>query len=126
MNNEAKLTLFIDGACPICSREGAFLKRMDKLGQIAFEDTSAPGFDPKSFGISSDPNRLIHARLPDGTIVQGVEVFRQAYRRVGLGWLLAPTSWPILRPLFDRAYLVFANNRKRIGRLFGPRCNTSC
>ena len=30
----------------------------------------------------------------------GMAVFRLAYRAVGLGWLVAPTGWPLLRPLF--------------------------
>jgi predicted DCC family thiol-disulfide oxidoreductase YuxK len=49
-------------------------------------------------------------------------VFREAYAAVGLGWLVAPTGWPILRPLFDVGYRWFARNRVRLGRIFGRRC----
>jgi len=35
---------------------------------------------------------IIHGVFPDGRMVRKVEVFRQAYRAVGLGWLLAPTG----------------------------------
>jgi predicted DCC family thiol-disulfide oxidoreductase YuxK len=60
--------------------------------------------------------------LPDGTLVEGVEVFRRAYAAVGLGWLVAPTRWPLLRPLADAAYRWFARNRLRLtGR--GEVCN---
>jgi predicted DCC family thiol-disulfide oxidoreductase YuxK len=55
----------------------------------------------------------IHGVLPDGSLVEGVEVFRQAYAAVGLGWLVAPTRWPGLRRLADLAYRVFARNRLR-------------
>lgn len=121
------LKIFYDGACPMCSREMRFLMRLNKKNTLAFEDTAAPGFDPKRYGLSEAHDRLIHAALPDGSLVTGVEVFRRAYREVGLGWLLAPTGWPLLRPLFDKAYLIFARNRKKIGRLFGgPKCETSC
>jgi len=53
----------------------------------------------------------IHGVMPNGTIVRGVEVFRIAYETVGLGWLLAPTKWPILRQLSDACYAWFARNR---------------
>jgi predicted DCC family thiol-disulfide oxidoreductase YuxK len=55
----------------------------------------------------------IHAVLPNGELVEGVEVFRQAYAAVGLGWLMAPTRWPGLRRVADLAYRVFATNRLR-------------
>ena len=49
----------------------------------------------------------------------GRAVVRQAYRAVGLGWILAPTGWPVLRPVFDWLYLGFARYRVRLGRAFG-------
>jgi len=55
----------------------------------------------------------IHGVLPDGSIVEGVEVFRRAYAAVGLGWLVAPTRWPGLRWLAEWSYQVFARNRLR-------------
>jgi predicted DCC family thiol-disulfide oxidoreductase YuxK len=51
-----------------------------------------------------------------------VETFRQAYRAVGLGWVLAPTGWPLLRPAFDALYRIFARHRVRMGRVFGRPC----
>lgn len=117
-------TIFVDGACPICSREAKLLMKRDKNKRIRFVDTSETGFDAAKFGISTDPNRVIHGLMKDGTIVYGVEVFRQVYKELGLGWLLAPTAWPILKPIFDACYLVFAKNRIAIGRFFGRSCDT--
>lgn len=117
-NPEWNFKVFFDGACPICSREMNFLKRRNIRGTLAFEDTSNPGFDPTHYGISTDTNRVIHGILPDGTIVRGVEVFRRAYAEIGLGWLLAPTGWPVIRIFFDWAYLVFARYRKKISGFF--------
>lgn len=119
--------MFVDGACPICSREARLLKKRDKNKKVRFVDTSAADFDAAQFGISTDPDRVIHGMMKDGTIVRGVEVFRQVYREIGLGWLLAPTGWPILKPIFDACYVVFARNRIAIGKLFGRHCDTqSC
>jgi predicted DCC family thiol-disulfide oxidoreductase YuxK len=61
------------------------------------------------FGIA-----LLIVGAPDGSLVRGMEVFRRAYDAVGLGWLLAPTRWPILRSIFDAGYSWFARNRLRL------------
>lgn len=108
----------------MCSREMKFLMQKNKSGGLAFEDTTSPGFDPAKYGITTDPNRLIHAVTSDGQIVVGVEVFRRAYREIGFGWLLAPTGWPVLRPFFDLLYRIFAKNRLKIGRLLGRSCDS--
>jgi predicted DCC family thiol-disulfide oxidoreductase YuxK len=55
----------------------------------------------------------IHAVLPGGRVIEGLEVFRLAYAAVGLGWLLAPSRWPGVGRLFDAAYRSFARNRLR-------------
>ncbi len=54
---------------------------------------------------------MLHVRTPDGRVVCAMEAVRAAYRAVGLGWLVAPTGWPGLRPVFDRLYAAFARNR---------------
>jgi len=52
----------------------------------------------------------------------GVAIFREAYGRIGLGWLLAPTGWPLVRPRSDLGYRWFARNRIRIEGWFGRTC----
>jgi DCC1-like thiol-disulfide oxidoreductase len=64
----------------------------------------------------------LHGVFPDGRQTRGVETFRQAYRAVGLGWALAPTGWPVLRPVCDALYALFARHRVRLGRAFGRPC----
>jgi predicted DCC family thiol-disulfide oxidoreductase YuxK len=117
-----ELKLLYDGDCPLCSREVAFLRRRDRRLAIIFEDIAAPDFDATRYGL--DRERVmarIHGVLPDGRVLEGMEVFRRAYAAVGLGWLLAPSRWPGLGRLFDAAYRVFARNRLRwTGR--DPRC----
>ena len=110
-----QIKLLYDGDCPLCSREIRFLERRDRgRGRIQLEDIAAPAFDPGVYGLdASQVMARIHGVLPDGTVVEGVEVFRRAYAAVGLGWLLAPTRWPGLRGLADRGYRMFARNRLR-------------
>jgi predicted DCC family thiol-disulfide oxidoreductase YuxK len=114
MNPE--ITFLYDGGCPLCLREVAMLRRLDRgRGKLAFDDIAAPGFDAARYGAAqADLMARIHGVLPDGTLVEGVEVFRRAYAAVGFGWLLAPTRWPLVRPLADAAYRWFARNRLRL------------
>ncbi len=115
LHEPARFELFFDGECPLCAREVSGLRRLDRgRGRLVLTDIAAPDFDAEALGKNlRDLMARIHGRLPDGTWVEGVEVFRHAYRAVGLGWLLAPTGWPGLRRLFDAAYRVFARNRLR-------------
>lgn len=122
-----RVTLLIDGECPLCRREGAWLSRLDRgRGNLVLEDISGPGFDPDRYGRSMDELMgTMHAALPGGRLVTGMEAFRRAYRSVGLGWVLAPTGWPVLRPIFDRLYGVFARHRLRLTRRSGA-CGERC
>ena len=111
-----EITFLHDGDCPLCAREVSMLRRLDRgRGRLAFEDIAAGDFDAARYGSTHEQLMArIHGVLPDGTLVEGVEVFRRAYAAVGLGWLVAPTRWPLLRPLFDAAYRWFARNRLRL------------
>jgi len=65
----------------------------------------------------------IHGRLPDGTLVEGVEVFRRLYAAVGFGPLVALTRLPDITQLRDIAYHAFAKNRLRLtGRCVDGAC----
>jgi predicted DCC family thiol-disulfide oxidoreductase YuxK len=108
------LKLLYDGACPLCSREVAMLRRRNTRGRIQFEDIAKPEFDPARYGLDQrSVMARIHAVLPDGRVIEGMEVFRRAYAAVGLGWLLVPSRWPGVARLFDAAYRTFARNRLR-------------
>jgi predicted DCC family thiol-disulfide oxidoreductase YuxK len=120
---EWRFKLLYDGECPFCRREVRWLRRLDRHGHLAFEDISSPEVDPERYSVSREELLgVIHGVFPDGRIVRKVEVFRQAYRAVGLGWLLAPTGWPVLRLAFDGLYSLFARYRIPLGRLFGRSC----
>jgi predicted DCC family thiol-disulfide oxidoreductase YuxK len=124
--NPWRFKLLYDGHCPLCRREAAWLQRRNKNGRLAFEDISAPGFDAIHYGLTqAEVMGVMHGVFPDGRIVRKVAAFRQAYREIGLGWLLAPTGWPVLRHIADWGYERFARNRLAIGRLLGAKeCET--
>jgi predicted DCC family thiol-disulfide oxidoreductase YuxK len=118
--NEWRFKLLYDGECPFCVREVRFLQKRDRHRRLTFEDITEPGFDPSRYGTTREELMgVIHGVFPDGRVVKKVAVFREAYRAVGLGWLIAPTEWPLLRGIFDRLYMIFARNRISFGRIFG-------
>ena len=107
-----EIEVFHDGACPLCRREIAILRKLDRRGRIRFTDIAASDFDAAATGHSLDELLAeIHGRLPDGRWVTGVEVFRRLYAAVGCGWLVWPTRWPGVRHALDWAYRRFARNR---------------
>ena len=109
-----KIKLLYDGACPLCVREVNFLKSKDgDRGLINFVDIAADDYDPAdNAGIDFETAMgRIHAVLPDGEIVQNVEVFRRTYDILGIGWIYAITKIPIFGSLADILYGVWADYR---------------
>ena len=119
--------VFHDGDCPLCAREIKLLARLDRgRGRIRFTDIAAPEFSAAAF--DKDPAEFvakIQGRLPDGSWIEGVEVFRRLYAAVGFGAVSALTRLPGLSHALDAGYRVFARNRLRwTGR--GPRLEPAC
>lgn len=109
----SELTLLYDGGCPLCLREVTFLKRRDQRQRLAFVDINATDYrSAEHQGITyREAMGRIHAVQADGTVLRDVAVFREAYRLIGLGWIYAPTRWPLLGPLADAAYGLWARWR---------------
>ena len=119
-----EFTLLYDSECPFCKLEVDWLRRRDRHGRLGAVDIAAEGFDAGQFGLSTED---VHARLhgvrADGTVVEGMGAIREAWRAAGLGWVMAPTGWPVLRWFAGLGYVVFAKYRVPLGRLFGRRCD---
>ena len=109
------LTVFFDGACPICDREIAFMKRLDRCRHLTFCDFSHPDYDAASIGVApAELGRVIHARWADGSVITGVEVFRAMWEAVGLGFLATLSRLPVVEPLVLKAYAWFARHRLQL------------
>jgi predicted DCC family thiol-disulfide oxidoreductase YuxK len=106
------LTIFFDGACPICDREIALMRRLNRRRRLVFCDFSRPDYDTASINISpAELGRVIHARWANGNVITGVEVFRAMWDAVGLGVLARLSRLSLVEPLVLNTYAWFARNR---------------
>ena len=113
---EPEFTILIDGGCALCAREATLMEKMDRgRGRLRLVDIASPDFDPSAYGKTYEQVMAhIHGVTDDGTVISGVEVFRRAYAAVGWGWLLSWTAAPVIRPIADWAYQVFARVRLKL------------
>lgn len=80
------VTVWYDGACPLCIREIALMRRLDRERAIAFVDVA-----PEGAACPIDRNLLLarfHAREGSGPILDGAAAFAAMWRAI-----------PVLRPL---------------------------
>jgi predicted DCC family thiol-disulfide oxidoreductase YuxK len=109
-----QIKLLYDGECPLCLREVNFLRKRDAgRGRVAFVDIAADDYTPAANGGVDFETAMgrIHAVLPDGTVIKNVEVFRQVYEILGMGWIYAVTKLPIVGRFVDWLYEIWADRR---------------
>ena len=119
--NLQKLTLFYDGACPLCQAEILFLSGRNQAGLLNFVDINSKAYDPLKVGVSCEEAlAAMYGQYADGTLIHGVTVFPEAYRRAdlpSLAWIFSRKS---MQPILKIGYWFFASNRHAISRVFGP------
>ena len=109
------LFAWYDGACPLCMREIALMRRLDKRSAITFIDVAEEG-------VSCPIDRtLLLARFhvsENGTLLSGAAAFAAMWRAIPL---LRPIGLaarnPIILAVLERAYLLFLSIRPRLQRL---------
>ena len=114
-----QVTVWYDGACPLCLREIALMRRLDSRDTIDFVDVS--GDAPQSCPI--DQAELLarfHAR-ENGKVHSGAAAFAAMWRAIPimkpLGWM---AKFPPILWLLERLYRVFLRVRPRVIKaLFG-------
>jgi predicted DCC family thiol-disulfide oxidoreductase YuxK len=118
--NSWKINLLYDGDCPLCVREVNFLQKKDAgRGIVKFTDIADLNYSAEQNGGIDFETAMgrIHAVKADGTIVKNVAVFQEVYDALGIGWLYAPTKWPVIGPVVNKIYDVWADWRlKMTGR----------
>ena len=109
------VTVWFDGDCPLCLREIALMRRLDKRGAIAFENVAGDGSCPID---RAELLARFHAREAGGTMVSGAAAFAALWRAIPV---LAPfgqlARLPALLWILERAYRGFLRFRPRLQAL---------
>jgi predicted DCC family thiol-disulfide oxidoreductase YuxK len=116
----ALLTVWFDGACPLCLREIAIMRRLDRRGAIAFIDIGAA-----DAACPIDPALLLarfHAREGEGPLLHGAAAFAAMWRAIPVLRPLGHAArFPPLMWLLERAYRGFLRIRPRLQAWAGAR-----
>jgi predicted DCC family thiol-disulfide oxidoreductase YuxK len=103
------VTVWFDGSCPLCRREIALMRRLDRRRAIAFVDVSAGAACP------IDQATLLarfHAQENGGPLVSGAAAFAAMWRAIPslrpLGML---ARVPAVLLVLERLYLLFLRIR---------------
>jgi predicted DCC family thiol-disulfide oxidoreductase YuxK len=112
----AKVIIWYDGGCPLCTREIALMRKLDRQQAIEFHDVSPPD------AACPIDRRLLLERFhasEDGIMLSGAAAFAAMWRAIPLlrplGWM-ARNAW-ILHVL-ERLYIRFLGVRPIIQRFF--------
>ncbi len=109
------VTVWYDSQCPLCVREIALMRRLDRRGAIHFVDLYGARDCPVN---QAELLRRFHAREQDQPVVSGAAAFAAMWRAI-----------PVLRPLgllakfppvlwvLEGAYRLFLLVRPRLQRL---------
>ncbi len=120
-NDIQKLTLYYDGACPLCQAEILFLSGRNQEGLLEFIDINSDRYDPLEVGVSCEQAlAMMYGQYADGELIHGAAVFPEAYRRANLPFLAWLFSRSVLQPILQFAYQLFAKNRHAISQALGP------
>ena len=112
------LTIFYDGKCPLCIHEMRQLKSNDDQNVITLVDIHQKSLMKLHPDIKFDEAmRILHGKY-QGVTLEGLEVTYHAWTLVGKGRWVALLNWPVLKPVFDKLYLVFARYRHSISAFF--------
>lgn len=104
----AAVTVWYDSACPLCRREIALMRRLDRRGRIAFIDLGTAATCPTD---RATMLARLHAS-EDGELRSGAAAFAAMWRQIPL---LRPLGLAARHPrvlaMLERAYLGFLRLR---------------
>lgn len=108
------LTVWYDGGCPLCLREIALMRRLDRAGAIDFVDASGDVACPIDRSVLL---ARLHAR-EDGVVLSGAAAFAAMWRAIPL---LRPLGLAARQPwvlaLLERGYGAFLRVRPWVQRV---------
>lgn len=124
MPKSPSITVFFDGACPLCRREIDAYRRCDRAGRLAFVDIADDPGPLAELGISqAQALAALHVRDRDGRVAVGVKGFLMIWDALPR-WRLLATSVRRVPGLEAIARLAYAQIARHRTRLAGALCGT--
>lgn len=114
-DSTSRLTTYYDGGCPLCSKEIAHYRRVDRDQRVRWVDLTAAADELAAIGLDqATAMRRLHAREPGGRLLSGVPAFIAIWHRLpGYRFLArAVEALRLTRPL-EWGYRRFADWRFR-------------
>lgn len=112
------LTIFYDGACPLCTAEINLLRELDNQKQLKLEDIHACDFRDRFPHIDQiQADKILHGQLQSGEVIKGLDVTCLAWKLVGKHKWIQILRWPVIAFFADLGYLLFARYRRSISSL---------
>ena len=120
--NDGKVTVFYDGACPLCSWEIGHYRAQDRRGFLSFVDVSAADAPvPAEIGRDRALRRL-HVVTESG-VKSGAAAFAAVWSALpGWRWAARLARLPLVLPLLEGGYRLFLPLRPHIARLLFGQC----
>lgn len=110
------VTVWYDGACPLCEQEIALFRRLDRKGRISFVDVSSA-----NASCPIDRSTLLerfHASENGQPLISGAAAFAAMWRAIPL---LRPIGelarYPVILRALEGSYRLFLKFRPRLQRL---------
>jgi predicted DCC family thiol-disulfide oxidoreductase YuxK len=129
MTQENALTVYYDGACPLCSAEISFYEGRRGAEAIRFVDVAAENAATGPDLTCREALQRFHVRRSDGTLLSGARAFVAIWEALP-GWRRAArfAHLPGVLPLMEAGYRAFLPARpllSRMARRFGARPRTN-
>jgi predicted DCC family thiol-disulfide oxidoreductase YuxK len=119
-------TIYFDGLCQLCSREIDLFRRLVPDGSLVYVDIAADDFDPTAYGV--DPvavHKTMHVRDDEGELRTGLDALIAMWEVVpGFRWLAIFANLPLVRPVAQVGYALFAWVRPKLPKRKRVACET--
>ncbi len=116
--NETDLTIYYDGACPLCSAEIGHYETREGADRLCFVNIAETDADA---GPDLDRNAALkrfHVRRTDGTLLSGAAAFTEVWATLpGWHWAARLARLPGMPWLLERGYRGFLPLRPLLSRI---------
>ena len=114
----SKLTVYYDGACPLCTAEISHYETREGADAICFVNIAEEGIETGDDLDREAALKRFHVRKPDGTLLSGAHAFAEVWGTLpGWRWLARIAKLPGVLWLLEFGYRLFLPIRPILSRI---------